>query len=446
MKEISFEMEKGLLRLANMVLYDYDVYLEEGQYQKVNFRIYNETILKTILAKFKFKDVGNVYEYPDTLPQPKNIDGYDLSNNYELIERIALSKKINSVAYYTVNTYAIEVTFLVDTDYLEKFSRKVKPILQQDTRAKMFKDVDFSCKNREYIEISDISPDSMKPGDVTKKKVPKEKLVYEEDSTLYEVMQDITTFFEKDTRKLYDKMEIAYKRGIILYGDPGNGKSAMIREIIRRVPKISKIVINPNVANVTSVLSSLIDSLDGRQAIIIIEDIDSLITYRNRSEFLNILDGVDIKSGVYFIGTTNYPEQIDPAFMNRSGRFDRTYKIENPSENTRRAYFESRNIGELLSEYKTFKDDSKKDSNEAVVELFVKYSDGLPMASLKELMTSTQYLLAGNEDMSIEEAIEETYNRLTQSKQEHATAHNKYRNAIKNNNVYGPVQAVMDDL
>jgi hypothetical protein len=440
--DMNHEMEKALLRLVDRVLEE-DVYLEEGQYQKVSFRLYNENIIKNILRKFKFKDVGNVYDYPNTLPQPSTVNMYDVTNNYDFFQRIAVSKKLNAIVFYSVERYAIECTFLIDTDNLKKFSKKAKAILQQDASADMFKGIDFDGKEREYIEVSDATGDDMKPADVVKRKVNKESLVFDEQSTIYQVMQDIMTFFKDDTKKMYDKMQIAYKRGIILYGDPGNGKSAMIRENIRKVPEIAKIVINPNVGNFTKILSTLIRSLNGRQAIIIIEDIDSLITSRNRSEFLNILDGVEIKSGVYFIGTTNYPEQIDPAFMNRSGRFDRTYKINNPSEATRKAFFESRNIAELLGEYKVFKDENKADSDDGVVELFVKYSDNLPMASLKEVMTGTQYLLAANEDMSIEEAVETTYKVLTDVRSEHAESHNSYKD---NRRRPIPVSSVYDEV
>lgn len=429
MAEMTMEMENSLVRMVNNVL-EQDVYLEE--YQKVKFRVYSENVVQDILHKFKFKDVGNVYDYPNTLPQPELIDGYDLSNNFDFFQRIAVSKKLNAVIFYTIDRYSIDCTFLIDVDKLKKFSKKVKPILMQDSRSNMFRDVEFECKDREFIEVSDASGDSMKPADVVKKKVAKETLVFDEASTIVQVMQDIFTFFKEDTRKLYDKMQIAYKRGIILYGDPGNGKSAMIREIIRKGPNVAKVVINPNVSNVTRILSALVESIQGKQAIIIIEDIDSLITSRNRSDFLNILDGVAVQSGVYFIGTTNYPDKIDPAFMNRSGRFDRTYRIDNPSEATRRAFFESRQIGELLSEYKVFKDDSKTDTDEGVVELFVKHTHDLPMASLKEIMTATQYLLAGNEDMTIEEAVETTYNTITNNKKDHAEAHEAYNSRRKN--------------
>lgn len=64
------------------------------------------------------------------------------------------------------------------------------------------------------------------------------------------------------------------------------------------------------------------DTRDGlEQSRELIEDIDSMPA-SCRSYFLNTLDGATSKEGMYLIGTTNYPEKIDPALMNRAGRFE----------------------------------------------------------------------------------------------------------------------------
>lgn len=427
-------LEKALIKLVNEELQGIDVYLDK--YQKVDFYVYSENIIKDILKQCKFKSIGNIYDHPNTLPQPDSINGFDLSINFKLFQQIAVSEKINSIMLYTIGDQYIRCAFLIDTEYLKKFSKITKGILQQDSSSNMFQEVDFQCTGREYIEVSNAVRDSMKPAEVVKKKVAKEQLVFVEGSVLTDIMKDINLFFKDDTRKMYEKMHILYKRGIILYGDPGNGKSAMIREIIRSNPKVSKIVLNSNIEDITRILSALIKSLDGKYAIVIIEDIDSIITGRNRSEFLNILDGVEVKSGMYFIGTTNYPDQIDPAFMNRSGRFDRTFEIENPSEEVRRAFYTNRNIGELLSEYKVYKDINIPDTNKGVVELFVKNSIGLPMASLKEIMTGTQYVLAGNPNMTIEEAVVKTYTSLIETKTKHMESHKAYKSSSQHNDFF----------
>lgn len=423
-------IEKSLVTMVNNELTDSGVYLEK--YQRVDMYIYDQTILKSILKNCKFKNYGNIYDYPEFLPQPEMIGAFDLTANFELFQRIAISKKLNTILFYSVDKYTIRCTFLVDIDSLKKFAKKTGEILKHDSGANIFRDTDFNCKTKEYIELAYPTDDNTKSVDVLKKDIPEENLVFDETSTINEVMNDINTFFKPETKTLYKKLEIQYKRGIILFGNPGNGKSAMIREIIRTIPKVSKVIINPNVNNVTGMLLALTKALTDKNAIIVIEDIDSLITERNRSEFLNILDGVSMMSGIYFIGTTNYPERIDPAFTNRAGRFNRMYKIDDPTESTREIFFKSRNVDKLFKDYPTYKDDTKDDNKKGIISLFVKFSDKLPMASLKEIITTTSYKLATCDNLSLEEALCDSYTILTTDREKHIAAHTAY---LKTQNV-----------
>lgn len=387
------------------------------RYQISTMYVYNPTIITQLLKAGKFKDIGNVYDYHKLFPPTRPIGSFELISDFKRFQRIAISKKLNTAMIYSVYEYAFYCIFMIDIKKLKKFAKIVKPILQQDfSQVNIFNDIDFKCKPSEYIEISKAGSKSDKPVDVIKKRVSDENLVFEEKSILSEVINDITSFFSEETKDLYKKMDIPYKRGAILHGPPGTGKSALIREIIRRIgEKVSKIVINPNISfDITHVLSSLLRALNGRSAIIIIEDMDSLINTENRSEFLNLLDGIDVKSGSYIIGTTNYPERIDPAFVNRSGRFDRTYKIDNPSYKTRLLFFESKNLNEVF------------DTKENISKLFAKYTKGLPMASLKEIITSTKYILANNPKMSIEEAIKISSSKIKGDKERHFEANMNY--------------------
>jgi SpoVK/Ycf46/Vps4 family AAA+-type ATPase len=58
-------------------------------------------------------------------------------------------------------------------------------------------------------------------------------------------------------------------------------------------------------------------------ACLILEDLDSLINDRNRSYFLNQLDGMDSNNGLLIIGTTNHFDRLDPGLSSRPSRFDR---------------------------------------------------------------------------------------------------------------------------
>jgi transitional endoplasmic reticulum ATPase len=57
--------------------------------------------------------------------------------------------------------------------------------------------------------------------------------------------------------------------------------------------------------------------------VLILEDLDSLINEKNRSFFLNQLDGLENNDGILVIGTTNHLDHIDPALSTRPSRFDR---------------------------------------------------------------------------------------------------------------------------
>lgn len=434
--------EQNLLELVNDFLMDYDVMLDV--YQKINLYVYEEDVIKAIIKAGKFKDIGNVYDYPEVLPQPAEMSMYQLTGDFNLLERICISEKFNAVMNYTVDTYCVRCTILIDTDKLKKFTKIIRGVLNKDGGINIFRDVNFKCEKGEFIEIAKSSDEKERFVDVINNKISDENLVFDPESIINEVMNDINVFFKDSTVELYKKLEIPYKRGVILYGDPGNGKSAMIRELIRTIPDVSKIIINPGIPNVTYILASLVKALNGKKAIIVIEDMDSVINNQNRSEFLNILDGVNITSGVFFIGTTNYPERIDPAIMNRAGRFDRTYKIDNPSERVRRLFFESKKLDEIFDYYKVFKDDSKPDTLEGIIDLFVSHSDGLPMANLKELITSTAYLLAAKDDMSVEEAVTICYNTIINARMGHIDAYNT--NASNQNNTgMRPIPSHYDD-
>ena len=66
--------------------------------------------------------------------------------------------------------------------------------------------------------------------------------------------------------------------------------------------------------------------------IVVLEDLDSMIDNKNRSFFLNELDGFRANTGVVVLATTNHPQRLDPSILERPSRFDRKYYFELPAE------------------------------------------------------------------------------------------------------------------
>jgi hypothetical protein len=74
--------------------------------------------------------------------------------------------------------------------------------------------------------------------------------------------------------------------------------------------------------------------------LLVLEDLETIGGDANRSFFLNELDGFSENTGVAVLATTNYPERIDPAIIDRPSRFDRKYLFDLPSTDERLAYLE----------------------------------------------------------------------------------------------------------
>jgi hypothetical protein len=79
-------------------------------------------------------------------------------------------------------------------------------------------------------------------------------------------------------------------------------------------------------------------------------------------------------------------------------------------------------------------------NDDVLIDLFVKYSHDLPMASLKELITSVAYNMASNQDIDIQDAVEKAYESMTSSRTEHSKSQFSFNaNKAKRSPSYGDV-------
>ena len=148
------------------------------------------------------------------------------------------------------------------------------------------------------------------------------------------LVDDIREFH--DSAAWYREMGIPWRRGYLLHGPPGNGKSSLVTTLagIFEADVYVLDLTNPRVTD--SALNDLIDSVPPR-AILVIEDIDAAFSKREKADgggvsfsgLLNALDGVGSGEGRLLFMTTNHREHLDPALV-RPGRADRHFAIENP--------------------------------------------------------------------------------------------------------------------
>jgi hypothetical protein len=154
--------------------------------------------------------------------------------------------------------------------------------------------------------------------------------------------------------------KLSLKRGILMEGSPGNGKTTAVRVIIKELPaEMTAILAQPSHMRYSSDVRAICQmARDLAPCVLVIEDIDWIAEDREHSgdagkliELMNQLDGIEEFSNVITIGTTNSVDTIEKAIKNRPGRFDRVVKIDNPDPDCRRQMLK------LFTKYYTMSDD-----------------------------------------------------------------------------------------
>jgi len=193
------------------------------------------------------------------------------------------------------------------------------------------------------------------------------------------ILNDIKIFWKK--RETYKEYNFVHKRGILLYGDPGCGKSGIIQLCVKDlIENENGIVVNIKEDEDFKAFVDFVPTIRSiepdRALIVILEDIDSLAGEDRYSttKLLNILDGVKQIENVVYIATTNYPEKLQERITNRPSRFDRRYEVQMPSADIREAYIKNK-----------LTDEDLKNIN---LGEWVESTDGMSLSHLKELVIS----------------------------------------------------------
>jgi len=155
------------------------------------------------------------------------------------------------------------------------------------------------------------------------------------DGVLEGLLKDVSEFFAM--RAWYKRRGIPHRRGLMLYGPPGCGKSSFA------IALAGELCLN---LCVCSLANTCLDDDDLQEylrkmpqgSILLLEDIDAAFVNRKKnteegavskvtfSGLLNALDGAVAFEGSLVLMTTNHREKLDPA-LTRPGRIDRAVEV-----------------------------------------------------------------------------------------------------------------------
>ena len=207
-----------------------------------------------------------------------------------------------------------------------------------------------------------------------KKSTKTEELIRFPDSNSDKIIEEIEKFWNMEHR--FKESNIPYKRGILLYGKAGCGKSCTIRLAVENLTKNRKGMVFdwPGTGLFKEGYEILRTIHPNMPIIVLMEDLDAILRRSNESEVLNILDGMYNVSKVVFLSTTNYPEQLGSRIMNRPSRFDKRMEIGMPSLEAREMYLRTKKLAD------------------EEVRRWSKDTDGFSIAHLKELYVANKIL------------------------------------------------------
>lgn len=158
-------------------------------------------------------------------------------------------------------------------------------------------------------------------------------------------INEIINYVKKfwDSRNEFSTHDMNYKRGVLMYGPPGSGKSCIIRALALETVKRGGIVIilrssknNVSLSSVSELLSSIRRTEKTRMIMMCIEDIEGYVQ-EYESALINLIDGTDSINNVIYIATTNFIKQLPPRLV-RPSRFDNIVEVKVPDRDEREAY------------------------------------------------------------------------------------------------------------
>jgi hypothetical protein len=207
--------------------------------------------------------------------------------------------------------------------------------------------------------------------------VPRDEIILA-DRTLALLDRNLMDFARR--RDALRGLGMSAKKGLLFYGPPGTGKTHTIHYLAGQLPGHTTLLITAEQVALLAEYMQLARFL--QPAVVVFEDVDLIARARETmhspceesllNRLLNEMDGLREDAAIFFILTTNRPDQLEAALASRPGRVDQAIEFPLPDAPLRRRLVRLYARGLPLSD--------------EVVEAIVARTDRASAAFIKELL------------------------------------------------------------
>lgn len=188
-----------------------------------------------------------------------------------------------------------------------------------------------------------------------------------------EIIAEIEAFWSQGVSEKFQQYGLVHKRGVMLGGKPGTGKTITLAKAAKLViEKFDGVVLfNPHPSYVKDFLRLIKEIEPSKKIMVMWEEFDSILS-DDESTLLSLLDGEIQVGNIIYLATTNYLAKIPSRIKNRPSRFARVIEVTEPDETARRAFLTAK----------------LHESDQVHLEPMVQATDGFVIDQLKDLIIS----------------------------------------------------------